>query len=60
MPSLWDAATVLADWREAVPVDDRHLVVRVGQHRRGKQPTDAAPQDHRVLTDPPHLAPPTS
>jgi hypothetical protein len=32
--------------------------VGVGQHPGGEQPGQACPEDDRVVTDPPHLAPP--
>jgi hypothetical protein len=56
--SLRHTTTVLAGRRQAVPVDARHLFVRIGQHPRSEQATDAGTSDHRVRTDLPHVAPP--
>jgi len=58
VPPLGHTTTALAARRQAVPIDDRHLVVGIGQHPRGEQATHAGTNDHRVRTDLAHLTPP--
>ena len=43
--------------RQAVPVGDRHLFVRVSQYPRRQQAPDARPGDYCVVTDLRHLDP---
>jgi hypothetical protein len=55
VPTLGHTSPIPDCLQERVAFHDRHLLVRVGQHARGEKPGHAAPEDHRVVADPPHL-----
>ena len=60
VPTLGDTPPILGVARERVAVHHRDPLVGVGQHPGGEEPGQACPEDDRVVSDPPHLAPPVS
>jgi hypothetical protein len=60
VPTLGDTPPILGVARERVAVHHRDPLVGVGQHPGGEEPGQACPEDDRVVTDPPHPAPPVS
>jgi hypothetical protein len=53
--TLGDTPPILRRLRERVAFHDRDSLVRVGKHPGGEKPGHAGPEDHRVVTDLPHL-----
>ena len=58
MSALGDTLPMLTRLGERVALDDGDALVGVGQHPGGEEPGHARPEDHRVVTDLPHLVPP--
>jgi hypothetical protein len=58
--ALGNAAPMLSRVRERVAFHDRDPSVRVGQYPGGEQPGHPGAEDHRMVTDRPHLPPPAS
>ena len=55
MPALGNAPAIRRRLGERVAFHDRDSDVRVGQYPGGEQPGHARAEDHRVLTDLPHV-----
>jgi hypothetical protein len=58
VPALGDALPILGRLGERVAFHNGDALVGVGQHPGGEEPGHARPQDDRVATSLPHLAPP--
>jgi hypothetical protein len=55
VPTLRNTPPIPSCLRQRVAFQDRDSLVSVGQHPGGEKPGNTGPEDHRVVTDLPHL-----